>query len=126
MVIFDFSFLKEIIIDLLKILSEKNLNYFNSFDEVFNHLNEKDIKYQCLYNVLESAEKENMLKEICKISINNNLEKEIVLDIDKIKLFLAKYIISNEENNYMELEKFVEYFNKYFYLYIPLCISKEE
>lgn len=61
MVMFDFSFLKEIIIKLMKALSDNNAYLFYSFDEFFSSLNSLDEKFKKLYDILESNEKENSL-----------------------------------------------------------------
>ena len=61
MVMFDFSFLKEIIIKLMKALSDINAYLFYSFDEFFSSLNSLDEKFKKLYDILESNEKENSL-----------------------------------------------------------------
>ena len=61
MVMFDFSFLKEIIIKLMKALSDINAYLFYSFDEFFSSLNSLDEKFKKLYDILENNEKENSL-----------------------------------------------------------------
>ena len=81
MVIDDIDFIKNILINLLKSLTEKNKIYFNSYDEIFSYLISISPSFNKLYELLEIEEKENILNEICNISINKNLEKEIVLDI---------------------------------------------
>ena len=123
---YDFSFLKNILLDLLKIISDNNSYLFYSCDEIFVGLNKTDNKYSKLYKVLKPIQKENIIKEIAKISINKNLETEIVLNAEKIKLFLAQYIFSIESEKNLKLDYFIKIFNKFYYMYMPQKLITED
>ena len=126
LVIWDFAFLSEIFMKLLKLYNEKDCYLFYSFDEFFEPLNKIYEKFKRLYQILAPIEIENIIKEIANISINKNLETEIVLSIDKLKLFLGKYIFFLEQKNCLILENFIEKFNKYFYSCIPPILYHKE
>lgn len=126
MVKFDFDFLSNIIIKLLKQLVEINEFYFNSNDMIFKNLISNEPSFAKLYDILGKNEKESILNEICDISFNKNLEKEIVLNFEKISIFFAKKILFEENDEKMDLELFINSFNKFLYLYIPTKLLKDE
>ena len=127
--IYDFHFLTQFIGPLLKSLSYNNKYKFNSLDEIFELFVTTDSNMETIVSKLNQNEKKNLVEYIGDISINNGNSMEIVLNIDKIKKFIAKSLFySNKDDNKFEfkLVNFNQLLHNAMSLYIPIDIYEEE
>ena len=124
--IYDFNFVIEIVGPLLKSLSYHNKCIFKSLDEMFQILLSTDSNLNEVINKMNNNEKRNLAEYISDINLNNS---NIVLNIEKIKLFIAKsFFYSNKDNNNFEfkLENFIQLFNNALSLYLPIELYEED
>ena len=122
--IFDFSFVIEIIGPLLKSLSYHNKYKFNTLDEMFQILLSTDSQIIDVINKMNQNEKRNLAEYIS--DINNST---IVLNIEKIKKFIAQSLFysNNENNNYeFKLVNFIQLLNNALSLYLPIELYEED
>jgi hypothetical protein len=118
--LFDFNCVIEIVGALLKSLSYHNKYKFNNLDEIFQLFLSTDSQFNEVINKMNYNEKRNLVEYIGDID-NNNFS--IVLNIDKIKLFIAKSLFySNKDSNNFEFKliNFVQLFNNALSLYLPI------
>lgn len=121
---FDFSFVIEIIGPLLKSLSYHNKSQFNTIDEMFQILLSTDSQYNDVINKLNMNEKRNLVEYISDINNSN-----IILNIEKIKKFIAQSLFySNNENNNFEfkLVNFIQLLNNALSLYLPIEMYEDD
>lgn len=122
--IFDFQFIINFLSDLLKGISLVNKKHFNRIDDLINLL-PVDSKFKITLNSMNENEKRNIIEYIADISENN----EINLNVNKIKLLLAKSLFySNKDGTKSELKlsNFILLFNNAFTIYLPVDLSQEE
>ena len=113
---------------LLKSLSYNNKYKFNSLDEIFEILANTDNNMINVANKLNQNEKRNLVEYIGNIKDNNG-NVEIILNVEKIKMFIAKSLFfSNKNDNKFEfkLDNFVQLLNNALTLYLPIELYEEE
>ena len=126
--IFDFNFLADFLGPLLKSLSYSNKYKFNSLDEIFEILVSTDNNMINVTKKLNQNEKRNLVEYIGDIKDNNG-NVEINLNVEKIKMFIAKSLFfSNKNDNKFEfkLVNFVQLINNALSLYLPIELYEEE
>jgi len=127
--IFDFYFLIEFLGPLLKSLSYKNKFKFNSLEEIFDILINTDSNMANVVNKLNINEKKNLIEYIGDINIKDEKNMEIVLNVQKIKLFIAKslFFANKDDNKYeFKLVNFIQLLNNSLSLYLPIELYEEE
>ena len=126
--IYDFNFLTEFLGPLLKSLSYNNKSKFNSVDEIFKTLVDTDSNMAYVVDNLNINEKKNLVEYIGDFS-NNEKNLEINLNVDKIKLFIAKSLFySDKDNNKFEfkLVNFIQLFNNALSIYLPIELYEKQ
>ena len=126
--IYDFNFLTEFLGPLLKSLSYNNKSKFNSVDEIFKTLVDTDSNMAYVVDNLNINEKKNLVEYIGDFS-NKEKNLEINLNVDKIKLFIAKSLFySDKDNNKFEfkLVNFIQLFNKALSIYLPIELYEKQ
>ena len=126
--IYDFNFLTDFLGPLLKSLSYSNKSKFNSIDEIFDIFVNTDNNMNNVVNKLNQNEKRNLVEYIGDI-IDNNGNTQIILNVEKIKMFIAKSLFfSNKDDNKFEfkLVNFVQLLNNALSLYLPIELYETE
>ena len=126
--IYDFNFLTDFLGPLLKSLSYSNKSEFNSIDEIFDIFVNTDNNMNNVVNKLNQNEKRNLVEYIGDI-IDNNGNTQIILNVEKIKIFIAKSLFfSNKDDNKFEfkLVNFVQLLNNALSLYLPIELYETE
>ena len=126
--IYDFNFLTEFLGPLLKSLSYNNKSKFNSVDEIFKTLVDTDSNMDYVVDNLNINEKKNLVEYIGDFS-NKEKNLEINLNVDKIKLFIAKSLFySDKDNNKFEfkLVNFIQLFNNALSIYLPIELYEKQ
>ena len=126
--IYDFNFLTDFLGPLLKSLSYSNKSKFNSIDEIFDIFVNTDNNMNNVVNKLNQNEKRNLVEYIGDI-IDNKGNTQIILNVEKIKMFIAKSLFfSNKDDNKFEfkLVNFVQLLNNALSLYLPIELYETE
>ena len=113
---------------LLKSLSYSNKSEFNSIDEIFDIFVNTDNNMNNVVNKLNQNEKRNLVEYIGDI-IDNKGNTQIILNVEKIKMFIAKSLFfSNKDDNKFEfkLVNFVQLLNNALSLYLPIELYETE
>ena len=127
--IYDFNFLTEFVGPLLKAISYNNKSKFNSLNEVFDILVNTDSNMSIVVEKLNQNEKKNLVEYIGDIHNTDETNVEIILCVEKIKIFIAKSLFySNKDDNKFEfkLVNFIQLFNNALSIYLPIELYEEE
>ena len=122
--LFDFNFVIQVVGPLLKSLSYLNKYKFNSLDEMYQILLSTDSNLDEAINKMNQNEKQNLAGYISDINDSN-----IILNVEKIKIFIAQSLFhSNNENNNFEfkLVNFIQLLNNALSLYLPIELYEED
>ena len=122
--IFDFNFVVQVLGPLLKALSYHNKYKFKTVDEIYEYLLSTDSELKEIIYKMNQNEKKNLIEYIS--DIDNN---EILLNVGKIKLFIAKSLFkANNESNNLEFKliNFTQLFNNALNLYLPIDLIEAD
>ena len=122
--LFDFNFVIQIVGPLLKSLSYLNKYRFNSLDEMYQILLSTDSNLDEIIKKMNQNEKKNLVEYISDIN-----SSDIILNVEKIKIFISQSLFhSNNENNNFEfkLVNFIQLLNNALSLYLPIELYEED
>ena len=122
--LFDFNFVIQIVGPLLKSLSYLNKYRFSSLDEMYQILLSTDSNLDEIIKKMNQNEKKNLVEYISDIN-----SSDIILNVEKIKIFISQSLFhSNNENNNFEfkLVNFIQLLNNALSLYLPIELYEED
>ena len=122
--VFDFSFVIEILGPLLKCLSYNNKYKFTDINDMFQNLLSTDTNLNVVLDKMNINEKKNLVEYLSDITDN-----EINLNVEKIKLFIAKSLFHSNDgsaNIDFKLVNFVQLFNNALSLYLPIELYEQD